>query len=110
MWKYRALVAGVAGVLFLAGPAWADGTAKGSAPTARAMLERAVAVIKTNEAKALADFKGGADGFFKTRARRARWRPFIYKGSGLTSDEATLDHYLTSPKGVVSKTIMPLPA
>jgi signal transduction histidine kinase len=36
---------------------------KGSATAARAMLERAVAAVKADEPKALANFKSGADGF-----------------------------------------------
>ena len=36
---------------------------KGSAQSARAMLERAVAAVKANEPKALADFRSGAAGF-----------------------------------------------
>jgi signal transduction histidine kinase len=36
---------------------------KGSAASARAMLERAVAAVKADEAGALADFRSGAKGF-----------------------------------------------
>jgi signal transduction histidine kinase len=36
---------------------------KGSAQSARAMLERAVEAVKADEPKALADFKAGANGF-----------------------------------------------
>jgi len=36
---------------------------KGSAQSARAMLERAVAAMKLDEPKALADFKAGTNGF-----------------------------------------------
>jgi signal transduction histidine kinase len=51
----------IAGVLLTGGSAWAED--KGSAQSARAMLERAVAAIKVDEPKALADFKTGAGGF-----------------------------------------------
>jgi len=49
------------GLLLSGGSVRAD--EKGSAQAARAMLERAVVAVKANEAKALAEFNAGADGF-----------------------------------------------
>ena len=58
----RALPAVCAAVVLLAGGSvLADAT--GSAQDAKAMLERAVAAVKANEAAALAAFSHGADGF-----------------------------------------------
>jgi signal transduction histidine kinase len=54
-------VAVVAGLLPAGGAAGSDD--KGSAQAARSMLERAVAAVKADEPKALADFKTGAGGF-----------------------------------------------
>jgi len=51
----------VAVLLSTGAPALADDN--GAAKTARAMLERAVAAVKTDEVKALADFSRGGDGF-----------------------------------------------
>jgi signal transduction histidine kinase len=59
-------VATVAGFLLAGGPSQsADSSSndKGSAQSAKAMLERAVAAVKANEPKALADFKAGTNGF-----------------------------------------------
>jgi signal transduction histidine kinase len=55
-----------AGLLLAAGTTKAADTVsagKGSPQAARAMLERAVAAVKANEPKALADFRSGAAGF-----------------------------------------------
>lgn len=51
----------IAGALMAGGAAGPD--EKGSAQAARAMLERAVAAVKADEPKALANFRSGADGF-----------------------------------------------
>jgi signal transduction histidine kinase len=59
-------VAIVAGLLLTGGPAQSADSGsndKGSAQSARAMLERAVAAMKLDEPKALADFKAGTNGF-----------------------------------------------
>jgi signal transduction histidine kinase len=54
----------IAGVLAAAGTARAAGpNDKGSAAAAWAMLERAVLAVETDEPKALANFRSGADGF-----------------------------------------------
>ena len=54
----------LAGLLSGGGPAWAAGPSdRGSAAEARAMLERAVAAVKANEPRALADFTAGGKGF-----------------------------------------------
>ena len=66
MIKSRSLLAfGIlAGLLLGGGPAWAAGPSdRGSAAEARAMLERAVAAVKLDEPKALAEFTAGAKGF-----------------------------------------------
>jgi signal transduction histidine kinase len=56
----------LAGLLLGAGLATADGRGagdKGSAQSARTMLERAIAAVKADERKALADFNAGTSGF-----------------------------------------------
>jgi signal transduction histidine kinase len=56
----------VAGLLLTGGPAQSADSGsndKGSAQSAKAMLERAVAAVKADESKALADFNAGTNGF-----------------------------------------------
>ena len=59
-------VATVAGFLLTGGPALSADSGsgdKGSAQSAKAMLERAVTAVKADEPRALANFKAGTDGF-----------------------------------------------
>lgn len=55
------LAAAGVSLLMLAAPAMAE--TQGTAAEARAMLERAVAAVRANEARALAVFDSGAEGF-----------------------------------------------
>jgi signal transduction histidine kinase len=58
-----AAVSAASAICLTAGHGSARADETGSAEAAKAMLERAVAAIKANEPKALADFSKGADGF-----------------------------------------------
>lgn len=49
--------------MMMAGTAWAGDAAFGTAEEARAMLDRAVAALKADKAKALESFNAGTDGF-----------------------------------------------
>jgi signal transduction histidine kinase len=63
MKAYRAVVSAVCIAMSLVAGGAVQAQERGSAGDARAMLERAVAAVKTDEAKALAEFKSGGAGF-----------------------------------------------
>lgn len=63
MSRSRGFMAVAVGTVLLLACGAARADEKGSASAARAMLNRAVAAVKADEPKALAEFKSGADGF-----------------------------------------------
>jgi len=63
MKTFRGIVSAVCLAMPLVAGAPVQAGDKGSAQDAKAMLERAVAAVKADEAKALAAFRSGGDGF-----------------------------------------------
>ena len=61
--RYAKMFAGIAtAAVLVAGTAFAQGQT-GTAAEAKAMLEKAVAAVKSDKAKAIAAFNAGSDGF-----------------------------------------------